>query len=104
MDTICALLKHYRKKISFTQVDVAKALKVDKSHVSKMESGEDFLTKQVFLNYCKLFDFDMNRAKEFADIISKPVTITTRDKDVADAVLKVFKKLEAQHSLERKKS
>jgi len=104
MDTINALLKHYRNQISYTQADVAKALKIDKSHVSKIEGGDDFLTKDAFLNYCKLFEFNMGLAKEFADKTFKPTTISTRDKYVADAVLKVLKKLGEQQFEERIKA
>ena len=49
-------IKVFRERNSFTQVDIAEKLQIDKSTVSKWETGESMPRAEKLIQLAKLFD------------------------------------------------
>ena len=72
------VLKHIRIFNQLKQYDVAEELKLSKSYISEIESGNKIPTLEVLHKYSDYFDIPLSTILLFVEKIDKPQSITKR--------------------------
>ncbi len=99
---IFSTLKHYRKNSSFSQVDIAKVIKVSYQQYQKYESGKDrlpavylhLILEKLQISYEKFFTVDVVDKKNYdikqQRLLENFINLGAREKEIITGMLKIL--------------